>query len=78
MAVSWQTVRAGSVPTGAAERTDGTSEADGPGEADGARRWREGTEAWPAIPRAFADGADSDDGDARRALLRDLVLRALI
>ncbi len=77
MAVSWQTVRPGSVPTGAAERPDGTSEADWTSEAEGPGE-AEGTEAWPAIPRAFADGADGDDGDARRALLRDLVLRALI
>jgi hypothetical protein len=83
MTASWQTVRTGSVATGEveAERTEGASDAEGRGGAEWTGEHEdwvpaglgpEDAEALPAIPRAFADG------DARRALLRDLVLRALI
>jgi hypothetical protein len=68
MTISWQTARKGPEATG---ETDRAAQHEGP-VLDGPEPSPEDAEIWPAIPPALADG------DARRALLRDLVLRAMI
>ena len=75
MAVSWQAVRSrptASPEAGLASDPDNPGDPDNTGDPDGPEPDSEDTEILPALPRQFADG------DARRAALRELALRALI